>query len=556
MEKEIRAKATAGVYSEVMNQIYDSFDKRIREAISNSSDAKATKVKISVFLGDNTKMIIRDNGLGMTPEELESKYVSMGGGDKYDDQDSIGRIGIGALSIFAIGDEITITTRKMGDNKVTTAELNFHELQRSFNHSRPLDEIVLGFIKGKRAATVQDELNFTEITISDLHKDVVKIFDDENKTKELIETLERVLPVPYRKDDPIFEKIPSEIKSRLTSERFINEVTLHIPHLGYANPDYSIFRKTIESVDSEKIVFYPPIFPFTIEGGKNGNLSVCGYLYINQGKVLPKTWQGINARLKNVTIEKNTYFGYDDDPASRNRIGGELIISNIDENRAITTNRSGFATENSDYVLVSTYLKQRILEAVKIVREQSSIDTLVKKYASSLEKLMFIFQRNAVIQDERDDNDSLKALDDESIQLDLTADYSLETDLKKELSKISIGFEFIWAGTIEDNYYISQQEDGYYSIYLHEKLHYFKYNVGGNAVDYLLQYCGEELPLLIKKPGKIILNLDSKLVRNRDITKIDYGLVETMLILYLNYLRCDGDASALYSQTTKDLLKV
>ena len=65
MMKEIHAKATAGVYSEVMNQIYDSFDKRIREAISNASDAKATKVTISVFLGNDTKMLIRDNGYGM-----------------------------------------------------------------------------------------------------------------------------------------------------------------------------------------------------------------------------------------------------------------------------------------------------------------------------------------------------------------------------------------------------------------------------------------------------------------------------------------------------------
>ena len=79
MIKEIHATATAGVYSEVMNQIYDSFDKRIREAISNATDAKATKVTISVFLGQNTKMLIRDNGYGMTEEELENKYVSMVG---------------------------------------------------------------------------------------------------------------------------------------------------------------------------------------------------------------------------------------------------------------------------------------------------------------------------------------------------------------------------------------------------------------------------------------------------------------------------------------------
>ena len=33
MSSELYARATAGVYAEVINQIYDSLDKRIREAV-------------------------------------------------------------------------------------------------------------------------------------------------------------------------------------------------------------------------------------------------------------------------------------------------------------------------------------------------------------------------------------------------------------------------------------------------------------------------------------------------------------------------------------------
>jgi hypothetical protein len=555
MMKEIHAKATAGVYSEVMNQIYDSFDKRIREAISNATDAKATKVTISVFLGNETKMIIRDNGYGMTADDIETALVSMGGGDKYNDEDSIGRIGIGALSIFAIGNEVTINTRRKGDKTITIAELKFNELQRAAKHSTPLDQIVLGHIKPERAATDEDEEHFTEIVISDLNNNVVSIFNDERKTKGLIETLERILPVPYRNDDPIFEKLPSQIRNRLTSDKHIEEITLHIPHLGYTNPDYIIRRKTIESIENVKIINYLPIFPFNLGGGTRSNLNVCGYLFINDGKVLPKRWQGINARVKNVTIESNTYFGYEDDPASRNRIGGELIISNIDENRAITTNRSGFATENIDYTLISKYMQERILNAADIVRKHSAIDSLVKKYVNSIERLMLVFRKNAAIQDEREDNGMFKALDDKSIQLKASSDYSLMKDLKEEFDKLHVEFELIWSGTMEDNYYILPQEDRFYSIYVHENLHRFNYNVAGNMVEYFVAYCGEKNPLLIKKPGKVFLNLDNKLVRNKDINQVDVGLVATMLILYLNYLRCQGNATLLYFQTIEDLLK-
>ena len=39
-ENKLNAKATAGIYAEVMKQIYDSVDKRFREAVSNAYDAK------------------------------------------------------------------------------------------------------------------------------------------------------------------------------------------------------------------------------------------------------------------------------------------------------------------------------------------------------------------------------------------------------------------------------------------------------------------------------------------------------------------------------------
>ena len=46
----LHAKATAGVYAEVINQIYDSLDKRIREAVSNAYDAKATETRYNRML--------------------------------------------------------------------------------------------------------------------------------------------------------------------------------------------------------------------------------------------------------------------------------------------------------------------------------------------------------------------------------------------------------------------------------------------------------------------------------------------------------------------------
>ena len=81
-ENKLNAKATAGIYAEVMNQIYDSVDKRLREAVSNAYDARATKISISVYIGGDDQIVIRDNGFGMDKDDLKNNYINMGGGGK------------------------------------------------------------------------------------------------------------------------------------------------------------------------------------------------------------------------------------------------------------------------------------------------------------------------------------------------------------------------------------------------------------------------------------------------------------------------------------------
>lgn len=550
MPNILYAKATAGVYAEVMNQIYDSYDKRIREAVSNAYDANATQVKISVYSATREKrIIIYDNGDGMDEDDVKGKYINMGGGDNYNNENAIGRIGIGALSVFALGDKIKINTRKNGSNKVIVAELDLTNIKNDEKHSIPLENIPLGKITGYRDANEDDEDHFTEIIITDLSKPALKICESEESTKELIEKLERILPVKYRNDDVLFEKLPTAIKDKISKERYIVDVIFHSPNLGYDN--YKIYRKSIFSEHKVKIMDVYPIHPFKIEDSIKGNLNVHGYLYVNAEKGLPKTWQGINARVKNVTIEGNTYFSYTDDSAARVRIGGELFINNIDENHAIQSNRSGFAIENEDYILISDLMHTHLNNEIALIRKNSNIDSSVKKVVNHLDKLCKVFEDSAAIEDEKANAEDFKNLDDSNVDIDEFELYSLEDNLRDELDET--GFDFIWSGTIEDLYEIDFEEDDYWSIQINKRLERFVYNVSGNSIQYLLGYGGERKPLIIKKPGIVYINLDNELIPDKDICKVDVGFIKVVLILYLNYLRCDGNADVLYNHSIKDL---
>ena len=333
------------------------------------------------------------------------------------------------------------------------------------------------------------------------------------------------------------------------------DVEIHIPHLGYNH--YQILRRSVFSHDQVKIKQILPIFPFQLEGGHDRRLNVFGYLYINADKQLPKQWQGINTRVKNVTIESNTFFRYEDDPAARVRIGGELFINHLDENRAIQSNRSGFAVENTDYLIIEEYVGKQIERAVDIVRRNTKIDSIVKRSVTKLGELRSTFDEVLEIQNSRDDADRFKTLDHSNIIINDFTPFSLENQLRQELRKINVSFDFIWSPTLEKEYYqVLPEEDDYYSILVNDKLKQLSFDVAGNSIECLIGYSGDRFPVVIKKSGFVYLNLDNELIPNQDINQVETGFIKVILVMYLNYLRCNANADVLYDTTFEDLSKI
>lgn len=553
-DNKLIAKATAGVYAEVMKQIYDSVDKRFREAVSNAYDANATKISISVYIGPDDQIIFADDGEGMNREDLQNNYINMGGGGKYEDEKSIGRIGIGALSIFALGDSITVRTRKKGTDKVLTAKLDFSKLKEAREHAKPLDQVSVGEIRSIRDSNEDDKEHFTEITIRSLSKACRDIFINESRTRELIDRLERILPVPFHNDDEIFRRLTPDIGELLRNEKYNIEVEFHCPSLDYEH--YTIKRRSILTVDNTRISRFYPITPYFIKGGSSTQLNVYGYMYINADKKLPEEWQGINIRVKNVTIESGTFFGYEKDSAAKVRIGGELFIRNIDENNAIQSNRSGFARENPDYLLISQFMTDRIMEATRIVRQNSEIDSKVKKAIKKIDTISKIFKNSAAVENTKGDAENFKALEDPNVFLPQEMVlFDLEQRIEEILDDEDVTFDFLWSSVIEDLYLIEYSDDDFYTIYVHDDLRTFKHDVSGNSVEYIICFCGKEIPFITKKPGRVIVNLDNAIVKNNDILKLEPGFLKVVLALYMNYLRCNGDATKLYSDSINDLVQ-
>lgn len=117
-------------------QMYQSPIAAIAEMVSNSWDADAHEVKITLpsAMNENSEIIISDNGNGMTIEECQNRYLTTGYDTRKGDPRArsrggrflMGRKGIGKFAGFGISKKITVSTvsRETGEKTSFTMDLD------------------------------------------------------------------------------------------------------------------------------------------------------------------------------------------------------------------------------------------------------------------------------------------------------------------------------------------------------------------------------------------------------------------------------------------------
>lgn len=137
---EARLTTDERVIARVTDGIYRQPGSALRELISNAYDADATKVTIRTDAPRFERIIVEDNGHGMTPEALTRMLHHIGGSAKRTRFGSqfgitgstdpnlspggrklIGKIGIGLFSVSQMTHSFQIVTKTRGDNYSTVA---------------------------------------------------------------------------------------------------------------------------------------------------------------------------------------------------------------------------------------------------------------------------------------------------------------------------------------------------------------------------------------------------------------------------------------------------
>jgi uncharacterized protein (TIGR02391 family) len=104
----------------------------LAELIANAYDACATEVHVRLYDVNEKKVVIQDNGVGMSFEQVNDYFLRIGRNRREEKQESscertpTGKKGLGKLALFGIGDTIDITT--IQNHKGVNFKLDWNEI--------------------------------------------------------------------------------------------------------------------------------------------------------------------------------------------------------------------------------------------------------------------------------------------------------------------------------------------------------------------------------------------------------------------------------------------
>ena len=307
-------------------QAYNSIKKSLVELASNSYDADATEVRISLpdHIENNSEIVLEDNGMGMSTKEFQEDYLQIGR-DRRQEQGAdispggrkiIGNKGIGKLAGFGIAGLIRVETCKGGI--MTAANLK----REDFDNNKDLENTKFDIETHQLESA---SLTGTKIILKELKQDL----SVPDKT-----FLRRYL----RNNLPKYQKF----------KIFVDDIEC-----------------TIEDIKGEKHKIDETI--------ESLNRPIKGYYIITKGNVADP---GLAVRVRGRLVTKPDFFNLNLDSFMgyiSKKFTGELYADFLDEGNGkfqslINTSRTGFIEENKTVEKFNLWVRDFLK---RILKEES-----------------------------------------------------------------------------------------------------------------------------------------------------------------------------------------
>ena len=192
------------------------------ELVKNSYDANADNVWVEFQnvnpISDKSKIVIRDDGIGMTYEDLRDKWMVIGANNKRTKKYSpapynrkfVGEKGVGRFAVDKLGSKLTLRTKKKNTSEVNVLTIDWTEYEREAESQ----------VRSDQQNGIEDRLKFT-----DIENVIVTEVQEDNKQGTTLE----ITAIRDVWDDLDIERAYSELAKIVSPlKKLINPFRIHL----------------------------------------------------------------------------------------------------------------------------------------------------------------------------------------------------------------------------------------------------------------------------------------------------------------------------------------
>jgi hypothetical protein len=360
----LRYVARAGLLPELTRQTYDSLYKALREVVLNSVDAGAKEVilDLSAIDTDGT-LTVSDDGAGMTLDELQHSFMSLGGSQKFASKDRFGRIGIGSLALMHYAQRVEIETKRARSKTVTRAVITHPWALDQNQRAQELGDFRAGQAWEEPGAKFLD--HFTVVRLHGVDEVLLGECADVAGYYKLVDRLRRILPLSWPGETALAQQL-HDLAPQLVAllEQHTSAFEARVKVRSRWSEDDLLRKRMYGDGGSQEERWNGKPRPVLEEVVVEDNLgertvTVAGYLL---SQLRPSVdWIGLTARVQNVAVEERTFFDLESDPGFRKYISGEVwLLGDLDRTHLINIDRTSFNREAPDYRSVARLMQREI----------------------------------------------------------------------------------------------------------------------------------------------------------------------------------------------------
>lgn len=344
------------VLNHLGRNLYRNFITVLGEAISNSWDADAKNVWIYIDREKNS-LLIKDDGVGMTAEEFQTKFLKIGYSKRKDGVDKteskrpfIGRKGIGKLALLSCAKRIHVITKTRNTNFIGGV-IDNSELDDAINDDLTPQQYPLETIN----------IDFFNSTTEDLEQGTVFFFEHINDgIRNRIEYIRKLIALFFR-----FSLIDSSFKIHLNDDPItlneLNDLSLSTQFVWQINTLDDPFLKEKISATSEHIRQYKKIVSSLSINGFIASVEKPSYLKIKQTTETVTVDLYVNGRLREKDLLKHI-------PSTRiveSYLYGQIHFNDLDGGKdRFTSSREGVISDDPLFQSFLNELKDNILRQI------------------------------------------------------------------------------------------------------------------------------------------------------------------------------------------------